>query len=361
MPQLRIELHLAPYTCLHCTCQFFELFHVEMPKHGWVTYAEGMKVDVLLFVEAYEQLLDNHDRLMASGNVGLLACYGDDMHYHNVETRHLKQRAFSLPVLLVLTYPYVGYWLYPEIDMAARSVWLPHSAAARFVRPLNHSASFEQVLLTGSTARMWYPYRAAAENERSVLQIKHPGYAVAHSRVAKRRFVDRMVAFGVGLTDCSTLQYALAKVFEIPASGQLLLVNAEIAPVLRALCMVEGEQFLAYRKKGVSSQIEQVRSLGARTRVNHIRENGHVQVLRWHTTARRASQLDRMMRCIAAARAGAPVSVGAIAKWARKCERWKIDPDSIPQKFLTNTIVQYLELKSQNASNPRQPSWHFMR
>ena len=51
------------------------------------------------------------------------------------------------------------------------------------------------------------------------------------------------------------------------------------------------------------------------------------------------------------------MSDGAISKWARKCEVWKIDPNRIPQKFLTRTVVQYLELKSQNASNPHQPSW----
>ena len=78
-----------------------------------------MTVDVLVFVEAYPELLANHDRLVASGTVGMIALFCDDMHYHDAQLRALKSRVLSLPILLLLTYPYVGHWLYPEIRVGA--------------------------------------------------------------------------------------------------------------------------------------------------------------------------------------------------------------------------------------------------
>ena len=44
-----------------------------------------------------------------------------------------------------------------------------------------------------------------------------------------------MLRFGIGFTD-DLYHYALAKIFEIPATGQLLLLNDDMEAHMRNLC-----------------------------------------------------------------------------------------------------------------------------
>lgn len=332
--------------------EYYEILNVELPKLGWVTYEEGMRVDMLLFVEAHGELLANHDRLMKSGNVGSIAFLQDDMHWFERETREMKRRVYNLPIILMMSYAYTARWLYPDVnDLEARALWVPHSAASCFVRPLNRTASFGQVLLTGATSKMWYPYRAVAQimskanGIRQVFQIEHPGYNAKSSPESKGAFVDKMAAFGAGITDCLTLQYVVAKVFEIPATGQLLLVNAEIAPLLRNLCMVEGEHFISYGAANMAERIGSVLSTAKRSEVDLIRNQSHWLVQRAHTTTARAVQMDCMARCVNSVRAGASVSKEAIRQAVEQCGMWKFRSIQV-EGFLDKATVNRLESSS---------------
>ena len=258
----------------------------------------------------------------------------------------MKRRVFNLPIILMLAYPYTTRWLYPDVsDLAARALWVPHSAASRFVRPLNRTASFEQVLLTGATPKEWYPYRAAAQMMSEVFQIEHPGYEIKGSPERNRMFVDKMAAFGAGMTDCSVLQYVLAKVFEIPATGQLLLVNAEIAPLLRNLCMVEGEHFISYGVANMAERIDFVLSPANRLEVDHIRNQSQWLMHRAHTTTARAVQMDRMARCINSVRAGADISKEGIRQAVEQCGMWKFRSTQV-EGSLDKATVNRLESRS---------------
>lgn len=153
--------------------------------------------------------------------------------------RQEKLEAFQLPdVVIMSTYAGQAAQLYPEID-TRKWIWVPHAASRRFIQPsINTTATLQSILLTGATSPLWYPHRAAASKlGGSITQIVHPGYQKS-PKEEQKKIMTRMVQFGIGLTDGSSLQYAVAKIFEIPATGQLLLLNDDMEPYMRNLCFV---------------------------------------------------------------------------------------------------------------------------
>ena len=225
--------------CSYVMDDICQTFLIGLRALGWVPYVEGMRADILLFIEDEQTVFDHHDRLVASGKVGAIAVrrlvrprpcpvpcpdsvpglfaflqyWGDDVHFWSTTALKSKQKLYSLPIMFFLTYPYAVSWWYPEADIANRALWLPHAASPRFARPLNRSASFAKALLQGSVDPLFYPYRHEATKiaqaggpvvTQAQLHLTHPGYGKS---VRNRAYVDGAAAFGVGLLGCSALQY----------------------------------------------------------------------------------------------------------------------------------------------------------
>ena len=342
--------------CTYTSDEVCELFFIELrARHGWVVFEEGMRVDVLVFIERYADVLAHHDRLMAGGDVGAIAFWNDDVHWgFGMGRKAVLTQVYSLPLIFAQTYPWAAEWWHPQAQIAGRALWLPHAASSRFLRPVNRSAAFSKAMLAGTSHPLFYPYRWAAKEVAEAggpittqeqagvggVDYGHHAGALAAKRSA---YADKMAGYGVGITGCSAIQYVIAKVFEIPAAGQLLLVNAEVAPLLRELCLVDGEHYVGYHSFAhMEAQVEFALDPANRAEVDRIRKNGHDLVARAHSTRARALQMDRMMRCVHAARAGAPVTKGGLRAWVGKCAIWKFDPSSV-QKTLTQHIVDFLE------------------
>ena len=238
--------------------EFYETFHVFLHKQlNWKIYKHGMKVDILLFVEAYSAVCSNFHSLKKNNLVGTIVLFVDDLHWVNKKMRQQKLKAFQLPgVVIMSTYANQAAQLYPEID-TSKWIWMPHAASRRFIQPsINTTATLQSILLTGATSSMWYPHRAKAAKlggeSGLVTQILHPGYQKSTEKEQKQ-FVMRMVHFGMGLTDGSSLHYALAKIFEIPATGQLLLLNDEMEAHMRNLCFVPGVHYIGYNENNMKN------------------------------------------------------------------------------------------------------------
>lgn len=206
-------------------------------------------------------------------------------------------KAFQLPGVSILsTNTYQGLQLYPEVDMS-KWILMPHSASSRFLKPLNDDASFQNVLLTGATTALWYPYRAVASTLENVHGISHPGYG-SSSTEERKNFVEQIHQSAVGITDGSTLHYALAKIFEIPTTGQLLLLNDEMEPAMRRLGFCPGVHYISYNSNNIRAVVGAVLKSKNRDRVIDIRTKGQSLVKSIHTTRHRASQIAGVVSCI---------------------------------------------------------------
>jgi hypothetical protein len=123
----------------------------------------------------------------------------------------------------------------------------------------------------------------------------HPGYfdAFDHatdSRVG-RRYAEAMRQHLAAFTDCSRYLYVVAKHFEIPATGALLIADRAIASQLADLGFIDGVNY-----SSAGSDLEEVveRVLDPRNReeIDAIRRRGHALIRERHTTRHRAQQID---------------------------------------------------------------------
>jgi hypothetical protein len=272
--------------------EFYELFSVIMiDEKGWKVMSDELQhVDVLLVVEGYhEPIIQDLTALHTSGRVSNVLLFADDWHYFTHEQYDIKRRLFSLPFAYVLsTYAPQVPLFYPDASFINNVLWVPHSASRRFHSRTLNATAVPTALLMGSTSRI-YKYRSIAQDmiqagNAHILQIKHPGYDEKYS--GQTTFVDSIMPYAYALTCGSAINYVVAKFFEIPATGHLMLVNGEIKPHLRRLFFVENVHYRKFSHGSLEGMVNDLNSTA--TRDLSIREAGKELVSQLHTTDMRA-------------------------------------------------------------------------
>lgn len=263
--------------------EFYEVLHVGLGRLGWKVYTAGMRADFLLFVEDFDALLAQYGKLP----VKRYAIFVDDLHWHTDRMHELKRAVFHLNIHVFSTYAYLAKTIYPNTQ--ARWTWIPHSAATRFQRTMNTTATYGKVLLTGNDNKFWYPLRAQARSNPLVHQVQHPGYDF---RGPDPEFVPTMLQYAVGITSGSIMHYAVAKFMEIPAVGQLLLADTAMAGVLGRLKFTPDIHYVLYDSTNMSDVLKYVRSPGNRAHVTQMRAAGQKVIMQYHTTRARAQNIN---------------------------------------------------------------------
>jgi hypothetical protein len=124
--------------------------------------------------------------------------------------------------------------------------------------------------------------------------LDHPGYEnFQGSPVVGRGFAMQLNKYAACLTDGLHLNYTIAKIFEIPAAGCLLVVNSEMKPFLARLGFYDGLHFLAYDGARVLSElVDRVLDPRNAKAILTIRRRAQQLVWRRHSVASRAAELD---------------------------------------------------------------------
>jgi len=110
---------------------------------------------------------------------------------------------------------------------------------------------------------------------RSVSAVREDYARIIHSYLA-------------AITDTSQKNYLIAKLFEIPATGALLLVNVEASNFLDHLGFEDGVHYMSYTIDSMEETISFAVLPKNRPIVDRIRRNGHALVHKHHTTSTRA-------------------------------------------------------------------------
>ena len=283
--------------------QYYEILNVHLiEKMGWQVYSENLPhIDVLLMVDMNPSVATFNwlEQVQKLGQVTHFLYWVDDVHYMRYSMYEIKHQTYSLPYLNLVG-PGACHHLhtfYSDIDFTNRTFWVPHGVSERFRIKLNESA-FPKVLLTGKTGA-FYPYRGQAHKlmrsgNRNIAQLKHPGYNNKLSTSFYTDYVSKVTEYSTGLTSSLILHYVVAKVFEIPAMGQLLLINHEIEPLLNALCLYPNIHFLSYSKKSMSSVIQRAVHKNFASQNLRIRRAAQSVVIEMHTTEARAQLVTQI-------------------------------------------------------------------
>jgi hypothetical protein len=291
-----VNVAVGPFAALrrYVSREFFETFAMLRDFHGWQLCeleelpSLGGDADVLLFWESFDEVIHYAHR---GKRVFVMT---DDLH----GDRFPMAQALALADGVLSTYAPCIADYFPTLH-PSRVKWIPHAAGSDFLLDVNESP--RNVVFVSGAVSSHYPLRQLmvdiAKRHPDVAEVQqHPGYRVdfdydSDSRVGAA-YARAMHGCLAAFTDALRYRYVVAKHFEIPATGALLIADREVAPQLARLGFEDGVHYISASANDLEEVVERVLDERNRDEVDAIRRRGHALVHQRHTTRHRAREID---------------------------------------------------------------------
>lgn len=306
-----MKLAVGPFHALgrYVSREFWSTF-CSLREHGWQlletndlprngdSLADVMRCRVggwpraVLFWESYPELVRYGQALREQG--ARIYVMTDDLHH----PRPGMDEALRLADGVLSTYaPRVEVYL--RGVEASRVTWVPHAASPDFLLPLNDDPR-PVVFVSGAMSHA-YPLRIAMRDlalrrpELARLH-EHPGYGCTFDYTRDERvgrgYATAMRECLAAFTDALVHLYVVAKHFEIPATGALLLADRAVAPQLADLGFIDGEHYVSVTADDLEPTVSRMLDRRNADAIDAIRRRGRALVHARHTTGHRARQID---------------------------------------------------------------------
>lgn len=259
----------------------------------------GELPETVLFSQAYEFLQAR------AADIQRLNCHkvflADDLHWWNQPMRQMKFISFALCDTVLATYAYTLTKFYPELTGVKKVVWIPHAASPDFMVPYNDCPE-NSIFLSGAISQH-YPLRQdmmnlRAQHSYSIKSHTHPGYHVGYDYTSNtnigRGYAEKINKYRVGFTDCLTFKYVVAKYFEIPATGSLLLAEDAVKQPLKELGFIENIHYIPVSKENLEERVRYVLDERNRAELDQVRRRAQELVWARHTTSDRAKSINEV-------------------------------------------------------------------
>uniref|UniRef100_K3WT14 Uncharacterized protein n=1 Tax=Globisporangium ultimum (strain ATCC 200006 / CBS 805.95 / DAOM BR144) TaxID=431595 RepID=K3WT14_GLOUD len=303
---------------------FLHLFTELKSEHGWEDLMTRDPVDffykqdpqkapsVLFFclnsfhyrMHLFHDFNKYFQELRALGTV--IMVWNDDLHYYDqFNPIEIRETIFKRADVLVGTYTYQMDEYFASItgSMNARdmpmTMWLPHSSGPDFTKSSFNEYPIHKIILSGARGSNWYPLRhwlgIFQETHRDIMDIyQHAGYYVKDNQ--SEIFASYLRAYRAGITTTLLFQYVIAKIFEIPSTGSLLVVNRDVVPLLEALHMKEMQHFVSFDRTDPETTMHWVLDPANQVVVDTIRKAGMELVREQHMVTNRVQALNRFVK-----------------------------------------------------------------
>ncbi len=255
--------------------------------------------DVILWWEGY-YLLTARRREIESLDCGkYVLC--DDLHGGEEHSEQEKGDALSMFDTILSTYGYVFDQFYPRLSTTKRVVWMPHSASPDFLLSFNEHPK-NAILLSGAV-NIYYPLRLRLNEFRDrglypIAYHQHPGHRCDFDYRTNdnigRGYAKRINKYRAAFTDSSVYKYAVAKYFEIPATGSLLLADRAVSGPLKEIGFIEGVHYVGVSHEDFEEKIGYVLDETNHPELDQIRRRGRELVWQRHKTSDRARSIDEI-------------------------------------------------------------------
>lgn len=300
--------------------EFYYIIRELIDKYGWrQTETKGLRTgrgtikqmlleefgelpEVILFWEGYDMLAQH------AFNLRRLDCrkyiFADDLHWWNDLMRQRKILSYAFCHAVLSTYGYVWDKFYPGLAGIKKVIWVPHSASPDFTVPYNLRPE-NSVLLSGAISRH-YPLRMELKrlHEQGLYAVayhRHPGYHCrydyARAGDVGRGYAEKISLHRAAFTDSLSFNYVVAKYFEIPAAGALLLADDAVSGPLEKLGFTAFRHYLPVSKENLEERVRYVLDERNHAEVDEIRRRGQELVWARHKTSDRARQINEA--CVA--------------------------------------------------------------
>jgi hypothetical protein len=227
------------------------------------------------------------------------AVFTDDLHHHDEPRKLMRSAAFILSDTILCTYANAFPVYYPEFASRKRVVWVPHAASPEYFLPFNEGAE-NAVLLSGALS-FHYPLRERMKalcdsGTLLIVHAQHPGYHLRYDHDSDGRvgagYARRIHRYRAAFCDCSLHRYVLAKHFEIPATGALLVAERAAADLLEELGMIAGVHYVATSHDDLEETVRYVTNRRHHRELDESRRRGQELVRERHTNRERARLID---------------------------------------------------------------------
>jgi hypothetical protein len=297
--------------------EYYHVMTALMANHGW-RHIETLELlngpqtmrdklleecgelpEVILFWEGYYFLIQHAYDLV---HMRCHKCiFADDLHWRWREEGQKKFLSCSLCDTILSPYAYVFDNFYPQLSRVKQIVWVPHSASPDFMLRYNDCPE-NAILLSGSLGRH-YPFREQMkrlheQGSYAIAYHPHPGYSCDYdydnNRDVGQGYAAKIHNHRAGFTDSSNYKYVVAKYFEIPATGALLLADDAVAAQLKDLGLIEHRHYLPVSSGNLEERIQYVLSEKNHQELDEIRKLGQELIWEKHKASDRARIIDEI-------------------------------------------------------------------
>ena len=174
-----------------------------------------------------------------------------------------------------------------------------HCATNNFLKELN-SNPINKILLSGRIVNI-YPqrqefYNYAIKNEKKIYIKQHPGYFNKDDNYSN--ILNDYIACYYSSIHIPKLEnnlVILAKAFEIPATGSLLLADESCKDSLKKVGFEENINYMTINKNNYDKTIDFILDEKNRVIINEIRRNGQKLILENHTELARVKEINEIL------------------------------------------------------------------
>ena len=227
--------------------------------------------DAILFVETDKRLVQSYVEARPKIDKNRCVYWSDDIHHDDA--------LFPLDMVRISAYGYLVPGMYT----------LPHFAQECFFRPVTESKPKTCVLISGAKHR---------ENRLRETVLVHPrAVELEYGKIFQKDYGDRLsqCLAALAVTHAETRAYVVAKFFEIPASGALLLADDRVRSALLTLGFRDRVHCIFCNENNVVSKIDYVMNPKNRAVVDAIRMRGQSLVVNFHGIGNRLLLLDSIL------------------------------------------------------------------
>jgi hypothetical protein len=179
----------------------------------------------------------------------------------------------------------------------------PHSAGENYFNNAFKENKLPKVLLSGMISKEWYPLRHRAQelinnNQNFITHRKHPGYqpgidpvkeAISYAQEIARH---QLALTGAGISRFLPAPYILAKHFEIPAAGSVMITDKFVAPLMERLGFIENVHYLTTTPDTLETDLQQWLTPENMENLESIAIAGQKLVAEQHTMEKRVKQFE---------------------------------------------------------------------
>ena len=254
---------------------------------------------IVILKDNYGKFIENNINFIIDHKEIRFYIYECDLHYLSTKQEAynrymlLRSQLINNPHIYILAYYWYHYSKLYKIDKA-NLLCFPKFVFKENILPLNKTP-LRKVLLSGAITK-YYPHRTYLKN------LNHPNVDILkrNDGINGNDYNKYLNKYICCFTCCSikTTPYIIAKVFEIPAAGSLLLAFDEyVKEPLKELGFIDGVNYISCNQSNMVEKINYICDEKNSDIIDIIRENGQKLVKERHTDKERYEYINKILFC----------------------------------------------------------------